>query len=66
LDVITILEVLFNRKANLEFLGNSRGEPRYTWADISKAKRLLQYEPKIDLKTGLAFELLDLMDLYNP
>jgi nucleoside-diphosphate-sugar epimerase len=65
LDVIATLEGLFNQKASIQFLSNPRGEPRCTWADISKAEKLLQYEPKVDLKTGLANELHDLMNFQD-
>ncbi|MNV92459.1 dTDP-glucose 4,6-dehydratase [compost metagenome] len=61
LDCIAILEELFDRKVERQFLGKASGEPRHTWADISKAQRLLGYQPKIDLRTGLQAEITDLL-----
>ncbi|KRE71408.1 NAD-dependent epimerase/dehydratase family protein [Paenibacillus sp. Soil750] len=60
LDCIAILEELFNRKIDRQFLGKASGEPRHTWADISKAQSLLGYQPKTDLRTGLQAEIMDL------
>lgn len=41
LDVIKHIEELVGKKATLKFVGGLIGEPRDTWADISKAKELL-------------------------
>ena len=36
------------------------GEPKSTWADIRKAKKLLRWEPKITLKVGVELLLKDI------
>jgi UDP-glucose 4-epimerase len=36
-----------------EFLPSRPGDVRDSWADVSEAKRLLGYEPRIDLEDGL-------------
>lgn len=64
-EVIAILEDLFGNKASLHYLGKPRGEPKHTWADITKAQKLLHYQPKIDLKTGLKEEIKDLFTFYK-
>ncbi|WP_054949720.1 NAD-dependent epimerase/dehydratase family protein [Numidum massiliense] len=65
LEVIRLIEHLMQQKASLDFLATSRGEPKHTWANIAKAERLLNYEPKIDLKTGLEKEISYVYQLYN-
>ncbi|RKL69361.1 UDP-glucose 4-epimerase [Salipaludibacillus neizhouensis] len=63
LEVIEILEEILGEKATLNFLGNPRGEPRHTWADITKAEQLLYYQPKISIKEGIRYELNDLRNI---
>lgn len=65
LDCISMIEQLLNQKADLAFVGSTYGEPSQTWADISKAQKLLNYEPKVNLKSGLANEIADLRKLYS-
>lgn len=36
------------------------GEPKSTWADIKKAKKLLKWQPKINLKEGVELLLKDI------
>lgn len=40
------------------------GEPDCTWADVSKAKRLLNWQPKVSLEEGVAI-LLDNIDYWH-
>ena len=40
------------------------GEPDCTWADISKAKKLLNWQPKVSLEEGVSI-LLDNIDYWN-
>jgi len=40
------------------------GEPDCTWADITKAKKLLNWEPKVTLEEGVKILLND-MDYWN-
>ncbi|CAM3564213.1 NAD-dependent epimerase/dehydratase family protein [Marinicrinis lubricantis] len=61
LECISILEEIFGIQAVLQFTGNTRGEPKHTWADISKARALLNYEPKVTLQEGLRMEVRDLL-----
>lgn len=57
IEVIRMLEALTHKKAKIIQSGMMHGEPMHTWADISKANRLLQYKPKIALIDGLSKEL---------
>ncbi len=53
-DLISIIEEVIGKKAKLKFLEDQLGDVPVTFADISLAQRELGFEPKVDLKTGLA------------
>lgn len=65
INVIRDLENLTGKKAVIECIGSMRGEPMHTWADISKAARLLEYKPKVSLTEGLAEELAYFKQYYT-
>lgn len=65
LECIGLLEQLLSVKAKLAWIGPTYGEPQHTWADIRKARRLLKYEPKTDLKYGLSREIAYIRELYG-
>ncbi|TLS37481.1 NAD-dependent epimerase/dehydratase family protein [Pseudalkalibacillus caeni] len=65
LETISLLEELFRKKADIQITGTTRGEPKHTWADITKAEKLLNYQPIIPLKIGLQKEIDDLRKLYR-
>ncbi|MBM7622027.1 nucleoside-diphosphate-sugar epimerase [Bacillus tianshenii] len=65
LGIISTLEKVTGRKALLSFSGRLKGEPHHTWADISKAERLLEYSPAIPLKGGLEKEWNYIQELYR-
>jgi UDP-glucuronate 4-epimerase len=56
LDVIKILESLSGKQINIQYLNKVIGEPKDTFADISKAQSILDYDPKTDLTVGLKRE----------
>lgn len=60
LGAISMIEDLLSVKANLEFRDRLKGEPRDTWADISKAQTILNYNPVSFLKTGLEQQINDI------
>lgn len=62
---IALLEHLIGRKASIRWMGHPPGEPKSTWADVSKAEKLLGYAPVVDLKEGLAEEVRYLKALYQ-
>ncbi|WP_036697668.1 NAD-dependent epimerase/dehydratase family protein [Paenibacillus taiwanensis] len=64
-ECITLLEQLFQYKASIKVVGDIYGEPTSTWADITKATRMLGYSPAVDLKTGLQFEIEYVKQLYG-
>lgn len=65
LDIIAILQQLMGGNIAVDFHEKPFGEPKHTWADITKAENLLQYQPRIGLKAGLAAEIIDLCELYG-
>ncbi|RCW49434.1 NAD-dependent epimerase/dehydratase family protein [Paenibacillus prosopidis] len=65
MNVIHTLENLMGKQAHIVNIGAMRGEPMHTWADISKAARLLKYEPKVSLTEGLAEELAYFIHYYK-
>ncbi len=52
-EIIEILEGLLNKKAQRNYLPFHKADVKITWADIEKAKSLLNWEPKVSLEEGL-------------
>ncbi len=65
LQVIKILEEISGEEIKLDFIGKLHGEPRHTWADLTKAEQLLHYKPMVPLREGLRQELMDLQKIYK-
>lgn len=53
MDFIKTIEHAVGKKAIIEFSGMSKGDVLTTYADISKARGLLGYEPKVSLQEGI-------------
>ncbi len=53
LDLVHQLEKATRKRAVLDFLPSQPGDVPLTWADISKARRLLGYEPRTPLDIGI-------------
>jgi UDP-glucuronate 4-epimerase len=51
--LIAMLEERLGRRAIVEAQPDQAGDVVATWADVSKARRLLGYEPKIPIEAGL-------------
>ncbi len=54
LRMVEALEQVLGKKAKLQFLPMPKTEPPLTHADISKAQRLLNYQPKVQFEEGIA------------
>jgi UDP-glucuronate 4-epimerase len=52
-SLITVIEKSLNKKAVIEHFDPVAGDVPATIADISKAKSLLNFEPKIDIEEGI-------------
>ena len=50
---ISLIEKNLGKKAKIEYKPFHKADMKATWADISKAKKLLNWQPKIDLKVGI-------------
>jgi len=53
MDLVHLLEEVIGKKAELDLLPDQPGDVRTTYADIQKAKRLLDYAPDYPIKKGL-------------
>jgi UDP-glucuronate 4-epimerase len=53
LEFVKILESLLGKKAKIIDTPTPPSEPLFTFADVSKAKRLIGYEPKVSVAEGL-------------
>ena len=51
-DIITMLEKILGRSLKRKHTPSRAGDVRHTLADISKAKRLLGLEPRVDFEEG--------------
>lgn len=60
----SINEIVNLLKGEVVYLPKRPGEPDCTWADISKIKKKLGWEPKVSLEEGIKIMLKDL-DLYK-
>jgi nucleoside-diphosphate-sugar epimerase len=65
LEVIDILQDLFHQKIAIDCIGDPKGEPKQTWANIEKAERLLHYQPMMPLRLGLQKEVSYLKAFYE-
>jgi UDP-glucose 4-epimerase len=53
LKAVRLIEEILGKSVELEFHSGQAGDVNQTWADISKAHRLIGYSPKTSLKQGL-------------
>lgn len=53
LGMAELIEGITGRKANVELWPAAAADVRATWADISRAKTLLEWRPRTDLQEGL-------------
>lgn len=51
-EMIKLMEKISGKKAQVKFGNPVKGDMDITWADISKAKDLLGWEPKVSLEEG--------------
>jgi UDP-glucuronate 4-epimerase len=52
-ELIRLIEEAFNKKATIEMLEPQPGDVSVTYADITKAKRMLKYQPKVKMEEGI-------------
>jgi UDP-glucuronate 4-epimerase len=53
IELIRLIEEAFGKKADIETMKFQPGDVSVTYADITKAKRMLKYHPKVKMKEGI-------------
>jgi UDP-glucuronate 4-epimerase len=53
IELIKLIEGAFGKKADIEMLELQPGDVSVTYADITKAKRMLKYRPKVKMEEGI-------------
>lgn len=64
LDVINIIAKMMNVEPILSYVEAQPGDPQHTWADISKARTELGYNPAYPLEEGLRQQVAYIQSLY--
>ncbi len=57
IEAIREIERIIGQEAKIKFEERKKGDVRDTYADISKARKILGYKPKVSLKEGLKKEV---------
>jgi len=52
-DLVTMIEDIIGKKASVEYGPAVLADMRSNWADVSKAKELLGWEPQVNLREGI-------------
>jgi len=52
-ELIRLIEEAFDKKATIEMLEPQPGDVSVTYADITKAKRMLKYQPGVKMEEGI-------------
>ncbi|MHA1797995.1 MAG: NAD-dependent epimerase/dehydratase family protein [Candidatus Helarchaeota archaeon] len=65
LDIIYLISKYLDKKPNLKFTKENAFEPRHTKADITKAKKLLNYIPKKNLDEAIKSEVSFYLENFN-
>ncbi|MFH1561897.1 MAG: GDP-mannose 4,6-dehydratase [Nitrospirota bacterium] len=65
LQVINLIEELLGKSVKSEYTQTQHGDVLHTWANISKAQKILNYNPSVSLKEGLKEEI-DWLSLTMP
>lgn len=52
-EVIKILEENIGKKVKVRYIEKQKGDVEHTYADISKARKILGYKPKIKIEDGI-------------
>ena len=63
-EVLETMEEIVGKLIKKNHIDRAMGDARHTGADVSKAKRILSYQPQVSLREGLALEWEWVKDLY--
>ena len=64
-EVINTMEEIVGRPIKKNFVEKARGDARHTSADVSKAQKILGYQPQVSLAAGLKQEWEWIKSLYS-
>jgi UDP-glucuronate 4-epimerase len=53
MELVHLIEEALGKKANIEMLDSQPGDVSITYADITKARRMLNYQPKVKMEEGI-------------
>ena len=53
MDVVAYIELNLKKKAKIKFLPMQPGDVVQTYADIEKSKKMLNYQPSINVDLGI-------------
>jgi len=63
--MISLLEEELGKKAIIEYLPFHKADMKETWADITKAKNILGWSPKVSLEKGIKLSVVDYLDKHD-
>ena len=52
-ELIEKIEEMVDKKADRKYIEKQKGDVRDTWADVSKAEKMLHWAPKVNINSGL-------------
>jgi UDP-glucuronate 4-epimerase len=52
-DMVGVFEARLGRKANIEYIPANKADVQENWADVGKARRLLDWQPQVGLDEGI-------------
>lgn len=64
-QIMSMLQEVSGTTINVKFNAKQHGDVDHTYADTSRAQRVLDYRPQVPLGTGLAREFADMAILYG-
>lgn len=64
-DVLKEMEAVIGHPIRKNYVERARGDARHTGADVSKARRILEYNPQVPLGEGLTKEWAWVQPLYS-
>lgn len=64
IDALRLIEKLLGKKAKVKKREPQKGDLQDTLADIKKAKRIINYKPKVKIEEGLEKEILWIKEIY--
>jgi nucleoside-diphosphate-sugar epimerase len=63
-QLISHLEQITGKKADVTYIDQAKGDARNTLADITKAERILAWRPEMEISTGLEKTVASIRDFY--